>query len=570
MSLRVERDSPQRWLIGGMLVLALAAVARADDEPVETQGNAARVAALRQYALKHKGDAMRGKRLFEATDRVRCLSCHKARGKGGDIGPDLTDIGNKFDRPLLIESVLEPSRQIVEGYRVTTVSTTTGRVLAGLVRGETDTELTLIAADGARHQVARSEIDELRVTNSSPMPDNVTDGLTSAEFADLIAYLESLRPGRSPTPGERSSGAFSLPRGFRAIRVAEGLTGATCLAALPDGRVLVGEQTGTVRVVKDDRLLREPVLRLEVDSQWERGLIGMALDPRFHENGYLYVCRVLAAPYPHHRVSRFTVTGDRAAPDSERVLLEGDDQTKLGGNVPAGHQGGALHFGRDGCLYVALGEQTAGAPAQDLHSLLGKLLRINADGTIPADNPFLEQTTGKYRAIWARGLRNPFTFAVQPETGRIFINDVGGNAEEVDEGVAGANYGWPLAEHGPTRDPRFVGPIHWYPTASISGAAFCPLHGPEPHAGGGGYPDVYRGKYFFMDFVRGWIRVLNPDDPARPAVASTFATGLPRPVDLTFAADGSLLVLLRDAWVRDDHFRASTGVLLRIRYQGGD
>ncbi len=129
----------------------------------------------------------------------------------------------------------------------------------------------------------------------------------------------------------------------------------------------------------------------------------------------------------------------------------------MGGVVPAGHQGGAIHFGKDGKLYLALGEQTAGAPAQAMDSLLGKLLRINPDGSIPEDNPFYRKAQGKYRAIWALGLRNPFTFAVQPETGRIFINDVGQSAwEEIDEGFPGANYGWPASE-GLTSDARLSG-----------------------------------------------------------------------------------------------------------------
>jgi glucose/arabinose dehydrogenase len=153
---------------------------------------------------------------------------------------------------------------------------------------------------------------------------------------------------------------------------------------------------------------------------------------------------------------------------------------------------GALHFGRDGRLYVAIGDQTAGTPSQRLDTFQGKLLRINPDGTIPGDNPFVDAARGKYRAIWALGLRNPFTFAVQPGTGRIFVNDVGQDAwEEVDEAVAGANYGWPESE-GATADPRFRGPIHAYPAASIAGGAFCPT-GPDV-----AFPPRYRGRYFFV------------------------------------------------------------------------
>jgi glucose/arabinose dehydrogenase len=265
---------------------------------------------------------------------------------------------------------------------------------------------------------------------------------------------------------------------------------------------------------------------------------------------------VAPRPYVHHTISRFTARGDIAEPGSERVLFEGDDQAALGGNVSAGHQGGAIHFGTDGKLYIAIGDHTAGEPAQKLTTLQGKLLRINPDGSIPEDSPFFRTTRAKYRAIWALGLRNPFTFAVQPATGRIFINDVGEGAwEEVNEGFAGANYGWPATE-GPTSDKRFIGPIYHYPVASVSGGAFCPA------GGSARFPRRYQGKYFFMDFVRGWIKVLDPD---RPMSVETFATGLTRPVDLSFGPDGALYVLLRDAWVIDGNFRSGTGSLLRIR-----
>jgi uncharacterized repeat protein (TIGR03806 family) len=354
-------------------------------------------------------------------------------------------------------------------------------------------------------------------------------------------------------------GDVTLPPGFSQARVAAGITGATAMEVGPDGRIFVCEQTGTLRVVKDGTLLPRPFVTLKVDSFWERGLIGVALDPDFAANHHLYLCYVTPDPYPHHRISRFTAEGDVAVEGSEVVLFEGDDQTRLGGEVPAGHQGGAIHFGKDGKLYVALGEQTAGRPSQDMGSLLGKMLRLNRDGSIPEDNPFARNARGKYRAIWALGLRNPFTFAVQPDTGRIFINDVGGEREEVNEGFAGANYGWPAVEHGPTADPRFRGPIHHYPTSSVTGGAFCP-------ADFAAFPPECRGKYFFMDFIKGWMKVLDPD---RPAAAADFAAGLARPVDLKFAPDGALYYLSRDMWVKDKDFRPQTGALYRISYTPG-
>jgi putative heme-binding domain-containing protein len=519
------------------------AVTWADDQPTAQD--------YARFASKRNGDASRGRTLFNDSKRLDCIRCHRVRGQGGDIGPDLSDIGGKFDRPLLIESLLQPSRQIVDGYRTTTIATFDGQVYSGIVKEQSPAGLVIVDARGKRRALRTAEIEDRKVDNISLMPVDLATGVSPAEFTDLVAYLETLR----------SAGPITLPEGFKWSRVASGITGATAMEVATDGRVFVCEQTGTLRVVKNDNLLTQPFLTLKVDCTWERGLIGVTLDPDFAVNQYVYVTYVAAEPYPHHRVSRFTAVGDVAAPGSEKILLRGDDQTKLGGTVSAGHQGGAIHFGKDGKLYVALGEHTAGSPAQAMDTFLGKLLRINADGSIPMDNPFYNTAQGKYRTIWALGLRNPFTFAVQRETGRIFINDVGQSAwEEIDEGVAGANYGWPASE-GPTTDPRFRAPIHYYPVASIAGGAFC------PDDDSARFPAAFRGQYFFADFIKGWINTLSPSEPKKVA---TFATGLARPVDLRFAADGSLYVLQRDAWVIDQNFRPGTGSLLKFRWAAKD
>jgi putative heme-binding domain-containing protein len=509
---------------------------------------------LRQAAMNNGGNPERGKAVFLSAT-AKCATCHKVHGQGGEVGPDLSQVGGKFDRTHLIESILDPSAQITEGFHATTITTRSGRVFLGVVKSESRTAITLLDADAKRITVPLRDVASRQVSKVSLMPAGLADGMTPAEFTDLIAYLESLRTGRKPTPGEGVTGALTLPRGFKADVVATGFTGATALEVAADGRLFVCEQRGALRVIKQGKLLAQPFVKLPVDATWERGLIGVTVAPDFPRVPHVFVCYVAARPYPHHVVSRWSAAGDVARQGSEKILLEGDDQTKLGGNVPAGHQGGAIHFGKDRKLYIAIGDQTAGRPAQDLKSLLGKLLRINPDGSIPGDNPFASRTTGKYRAIWALGLRNPFTFAVQSETGRLFINDVGGVAEEINEGVAGANYGWPIIEHGPTTDRRFRGPIHHYPTACVIGGAFAPRDLR--------WPKEYRGQYFFGDFNHGWIKTI---DPAKPALAKPFAVGLRRPVDLRFAPDGSLYVLLRDAWVIDPLFKGGTGVLLRVRH----
>jgi putative heme-binding domain-containing protein len=511
---------------------------------------------LRQTAMNSGGDAQRGEAIYLSA-AAKCATCHKVHGQGGDVGPDLSVIGGKFDRTHLIESILDPSAEILQGYHASVIATRSGRIVTGIVKSESRSAIHMVDAEGKSITIPPGDIEERALSKVSLMPEGLVDSLTPAQFTDLITYLETLRTGPAPTPGQGTTGPLTLPPGFKAEIIATGITGATALEATTDGRIFVCEQTGALRVIKHGKLLAEPFVKVPVEANWERGLIGVTVDPGFPKVPYVYVCYVKDKPYPHHVVSRFTATGDSAEPGTEKILLEGDDQQKMVGSVTSGHQGGAIHFGIDGKLYIAIGDHTAGMPAQSLTTLLGKILRLNADGSIPHDNPFFAKTRGKYRAIWALGCRNPFTFAVQPETGRLFINDVGGIAEEINEGFAGANYGWPIIEHGPTTDRRFRGPIHSYPTACIIGGAFAPARL--------GWPAEYCGRYFFGDFNHGWIKTL---DPAKPAVAQSFATGLRRPVDLRFAPDGGLYVLLRDAWVMDKLFKGGTGVLLRIQYAG--
>jgi glucose/arabinose dehydrogenase len=329
-------------------------------------------------------------------------------------------------------------------------------------------------------------------------------------------------------------GAASLPAGFSETLVADGLWAPSAMAFAPDGRLFVCEQVGRLRVIKNGVLLATPFVSLTVNAVGERGLLGVAFDPAFATNGFVYVYYTATSPTVHNRVSRLTAQGDVAATGSETVILDLEPLSSA-----TNHNGGALHFGTDGKLYVAVGDNALGSNSQTLANRLGKVLRINKDGSIPADNPFYGTASGENRSIWARGLRNPFTFAFRPGTGRMFINDVGQDTwEEINDGAAGANYGWPDTE-GPTGDPRFRSPVHAYghgPSCAITGGAFY-----DPPTAQ--FPAEYVGKYFFADFCSGWIRRL---DPATRAV-SPFAAGIEAPVDLRVASDGSLYYLARNA-----------------------
>jgi glucose/arabinose dehydrogenase len=331
--------------------------------------------------------------------------------------------------------------------------------------------------------------------------------------------------------------ASVLPAGFAEETVASGIVRPTAMALAPDGRIFVCQQDGALRIVRDGALLPAPFLTLDVESSGERGLLGVAFDPDFLSNRFLYLYYTAETPTIHNRISRFTAAGDAVVPGSELVLLE------LPPLIATNHNGGAVHFAGDGTLFAAVGENARRANSQDLASPLGKMLRIRSDGSVPRDNPFFAQTSGASRAVWALGLRNPFTFAIHPRSGRMFINDVGAATwEEVNEGAAGANYGWATTE-GPTDDPRFVSPLHFY---SSSNTAECAITGGTFYA-----PDVrqfpaeYFGAYFFSDLCGAWIRRL--DDEAAP---HDFASEVSNPVDLFTGHDGSLYVLSRAGVVR--------------------
>jgi glucose/arabinose dehydrogenase len=363
-------------------------------------------------------------------------------------------------------------------------------------------------------------------------------------LAGALAGLFAATVARPP----RAESA-TLPPGFAESTIA-GVLVPTTMAFAPDGRLFVASQTGEVRIIKDGALLDTPFLRVDVDRQGERGLVGLAFDPAFVENGFVYVVYTATTPHLHQRVSRFTAGGDVALA-AEQVIWDFD---RLTNDI---HVSGAIAFGPDGKLYVAHGDNFQAGMAQRLDNLFGKIVRLNPDGTIPDDNPFAATATGKNRAIWALGLRNPFTFVFQPGTGRMLINDVGLNTwEEINEGVAGSNYGWPITE-GPTTDPRFRGPIFAYrhgetstTGCSITGGAFYNPVTPS-------FPAEFAGTYFFPDFCQGWIRRLDP----MTHEALPFVTGVGRIVDLEVSPDGALYILGRMG-------ANGTGPVRRIAFEG--
>jgi glucose/arabinose dehydrogenase len=344
----------------------------------------------------------------------------------------------------------------------------------------------------------------------------------------------------------------TLPANFQRVQVTASLSNPTAMAFTPDGRVLICQQGGQLRVVKNGSLLSTPAVSLSVNTSGERGLIGVAVDPNFASNQFIYLYYTHTSG-PHNRLSRFTMTGDVAG--SETTIL---DLPTLSGIY---HNGGGLAFGNDGKLYVAVGENQVGSNAQNLDTYLGKLLRINSDGTVPTGNPF---TGGAARSrVWAYGLRNPFTIASDPVSGKIFVNDVGNATwEEINDATTGGrNFGWPDKEGMCTSGcSGFTNPIYVYATNRNDpppAGQGCAINGGTFFNGAiSNYPATYNGRYFFLDYCGSWIDNINPASatPTRSGFGTGLGTGL---VYIKQGTDGNLYYMSRD-----------NNALYRIIYSG--
>lgn len=354
----------------------------------------------------------------------------------------------------------------------------------------------------------------------------------AAVVAAVAVLVTVLAVAGAPPTGAAAESV--VPPGFVDRPVAS-MPAPTALAFTPDGRMLVTTQAGTIRVVRRGNLVATPALDhvAETCDQSERGMLGIAVDPNFADNGWVYVfytfaedglCPFSNATKPDNRVSRFTMRGDVIDPASEVVLL--DDMPSYGGN----HNAGDIHVGHDGHLYVTIGDggcdyagnsgcQNANDAARDMHILVGKVLRITRRGGIPASNPFTGAGTARCNVtgrttpgticqeIFATGLRNPFRMAMDGDARgtRFFVNDVGGgNWEEIDLGRAGADYGWNVREgHCATGSFTNCGPppagmtnpvwdySHESGCHSITGGAFVPA---------GAWPAQYDDDYLYADF----------------------------------------------------------------------
>ncbi len=414
----------------------------------------------------------------------------------------------------------------------------------------------------------------------------------------LAALLSLGGLSLGPLPLTAARAPQIVPAGFVDQFVAA-VARPTGLAFTPDGRLLITSQNGQLWVYQDGALWPQPALDLSsvLCDNWERGLQGVAVDPGFAANHFLYLYYTfnkhgacpLADPLnplnPVNRVARFTL------PDTNAILTT--TEMVVIDNIPQRvgiHNGGDLHFGVDGWLYVSTGDGGGAGgshtPTRLLDNLNGKILRVAADGTIPAGNPYagapgarrcgdpagVPPGAAPCAEVFAHGLRNPFRFAFKPGTNDFYINDVGENTwEEIDVGQSGADYGWnvregPCAFAGAQSDcepgtpSSYVDPLYAYHhntgCGSITGAAFVPA---------GVWPVEFDNAYLFGDLLCGRIARLTPTVGGYTTTALVSDLGTNSVVALAFGTVDEAPALYYTTYLGDLY---SSGEVRRVVYTG--
>lgn len=288
--------------------------------------------------------------------------------------------------------------------------------------------------------------------------------IRAAFYASALAKLSSAASFGQTNPPVPPEDDLSTP--YRVEIVASRLQAPWSVVFTPDGRIFFTERPGWVKVIEHGKVLPEPVLVLrDVAASVKMGALGMAVDPGFATNHFLYLAYNYDSGKEKYRlrVLRYREAQNRLG--EPHILLEG---------MPAyrNHTGCRLRFGPEGCLYITTGDANEPPLAQRLDSFAGKILRLNPDGSIPTDNPFVGRTNA-LGAIWSYGHRNSQGLDFQPGTGALFASEHGpDHGDEVNLVVKGENYGWPIIHHRLSRDGMRTPVLEFTPSVAPSGASF--------------------------------------------------------------------------------------------------
>lgn len=481
-----------------------------------------RLAEYERFALEHAGDATAGEKLFRTHDGLRCTKCHNVTGLE-KCGPNLDGAGDKFTRKELIREILAPSETIKPGFEPMTLVLHDGSVISGRAERANRVVYRMIDADGKQTDVAPDRVASVEVSETSLMPEDLVLSVEPRDFADLIAYLETLEFGvkEGLVAGGKPVAIPHLekPIEFTPIHPpALAFANPVWCGALPGAPkelVVVEQHTARIwRLVRGEGAPRKELfldLSKDVYISGNQGLMCVAFHPRFDENHRYFL---------EHEVKeggevKTTVVERRAAPDGLRDSGEASRRLLEVVQPAYNHNGGCIAFGPDRMLYAAFGD---GGPqrdppgySQNPRIFLGSMLRVDVDHrdpglpyAIPPDNPFIgshELDPAIRRETWAIGFREPWRFSFDPVTEKLWVGDVGQDTyEEVAIVRRGENHGWNVREaFAPFSDEyrrdgeRYVDPLFAY----RHGLGFSVTGG---HVYRGNRAPSFEGVYIFGDY----------------------------------------------------------------------
>ena len=491
----------------------------------------------RRATLAVKGDAARGKRLFDDTVRTQCASCHAIGGQGATLGPSLSGFGGgRATLADILDAILEPSAKIHPDYPSKVVALKSGRIVQGLVRPVSDKEVDVVVSAKETIRLARSDIEEQAPSRVSIMPAGLNERLSPAEMADLLAYLSTLGPPETGSLREAisphdipqapapvtfrpivdSAAPFHRPVWFEPL---PGHPKTSVVVEMERGRIWLMELDGTNR-----RLFVEVVN--ETTPGEFTGLMCVAFHPDFTHNRRYFL--KMHSPKGAGQLA-VDIVERKARPDG---LRDSGAPSKLCLKIilfSDVHHGGQLTFGPDGFLYFGMGDtgpqRDPRGHGQDLSVLFGKIGRIDVDHAegdrpyaIPPDNPFRDKPDARPE-IWALGFRAPWRFSFDPPTGDLWVGDVGQDLyEEVTIVRRGENHGWnvlegfqPFSDSFAKSDARYVPPVfsyHHRVGVSVTGGFV--YHGRKNPA--------LAGKYIFGDFETRRVWALEQRDRALTSI----------------------------------------------------
>lgn len=512
----------------------------------------------RHLADLETGDAGRGKVVFDNRIKSGCIKCHTVDGTRSGVGPDLASIGFKFERERLIESVLDPSKTIADGFSTTMVLTDAGLVLNGVLQRVTGDFVELKDAESKVVRIPQSEIEEQRQSTVSLMPQDIFATMTPAEFVDLIAYMQTLRIANARDINEVGF-VDVAPMARKPVVLKPMLEGNTFdhpVAILPipqqPENFVVAEHAGKCWIVNSSGSNPKELL-LDISSQIRvggaTGLLGVAFHPRFPEDQRAFLKYQIndggrIVTIVEERQWSSTAAG--ATLDNPRQLLRITGSTQ-------DHNGGSIAFGPEHMLYIGMGDsgpqRDPEGHGQDLKTLLGKILRIDVDHysgdlpyAIPIDNPFIDHPSAR-KEIWALGFREPWRISFDSKTKDLWVGDVGQDRfEEVSIVRKGENLGWNVFEgfaefsnQYRSQAANFVQPIMSYPRqlgVSVTGG----------HVYRGRLAPKFYGWYVFGDFESRRIWAIRQENRVLVEVVEV-GRSPSRIVSFAEQADGELLLV---------------------------